>query len=181
MMFADLRSAAAERNLMFDPVLHEMLEIMPAELRASGNLGPRIVSRLCRSAGRVANANSLLPMCWPARLHQWSKTCKPMVGAVRRRLLGNPHTTTGSWPNRAVLYQTHTAWRRYLEHLLLETEWLDPAVFDRDAVKRHWRAFLDGQTAFAQDIERLAALALVFQLARVGAARFVEQAMPAVE
>jgi hypothetical protein len=173
-MFLDLRSTAAERNILFDPDVHELLERLPARMRSDMNLGARLIYRLQPLAGWVPNANSLLPMCWPSAAHKMSRRIKPVFGRLRRALLGDTYRTTGSWPKRSALYLGDAAWRCRFEDTLKNGDWFDPELFDRDAIRGCWQAFVGGDHRRAGDVEKLAQLGLMQNLAQSGAAVFLE-------
>jgi hypothetical protein len=173
-MFLDLRAAAAERNIMFDPGVHELLERLPARMRNNMNLGARLIHRLQPLAGWVPNANSLLPMCWPSAAHKMSRRIKPVFGRLRRALLGDTYRTTGSWPKRSALYLGDAAWRCRFEDTLKNGDGFDEELFDRDAILRCWQAFVGGDHRRAGDVEKLAQLGLMRNLVQSGAAAFLE-------
>ena len=78
-MFLDLRGAAPERNIMFDPGVHELLELLPSRVRNGANLGAKIIGRLTPRAAWVVNSNTLLPLTFPPVAHRASKRCKPIL------------------------------------------------------------------------------------------------------
>ncbi|MCS7017289.1 MAG: hypothetical protein NZM42_14380, partial [Gemmatales bacterium] len=160
-MFLDLRSAARERNLMFDKDVHALLEVLPSPLRNNTNLGARVIKRLCPSAGRVLNSNSLLPACWPPIAHQLSKTCKPVLGRMRRLIYGNTHHTTGAWPNKSALYTTDRMWRLYIKEALLSDQLVASKLFDQDEVRKCFKALEAGHDRVAADVEKLIQLSSV--------------------
>lgn len=167
-MFTDLRAAAADRNIMLDPDVQELLELLPATMRTSHNLGARLIHRLQPLAAWMPNSNSLLPMCWPPAAHKMSRRVKPVLGKVRRALLGDSHRTTGSWPKHSVLYVTEPAWRKRFEGVLENGDLFDPALFDRDAVRGCWRNFAAGDHTLGADVEKLLQIGLTQQLMRSG-------------
>ena len=154
-MFLDVRSVAAERNLMFDKDVHALLETLPSHLRDGANLGALLVKRLAPRASKVVNSNSLLPICWPLAAHKLSKKCKPIMGKARRFILGDSYRTTGAWPEKAVLYVTDPIWRNYFDKELAGDELFRDDLFDRDRVHGCWRALVNGEREFAGDIEKL--------------------------
>ena len=160
-MFQDLRSAASERNLMFDPDVHSLLEVLPSRIRNGANFGAQLVRRLDRPASRVPNSNSMLPLCWPPQAHRLSRKCKPILGKVRRLIMGRNHRTTGAWPEKAELYANDTLWSEYIEKVIngdrtFAGEWLD-----RKRIAECWSSFKRGDREVAEDIERLIQLALL--------------------
>jgi hypothetical protein len=159
-MFQDLRSVAAERNLMFDPDVHSLLERLPARLRNGANLGARLIRKLDAPASRVANSNSLLPMCWPPMAHKFSKKCKPVLGRMRRLLLGRTHRTTGAWPEKSALYGTDPEWREFIGEVIEgEKSWGE--MLDRDRVRECWQAVLNGSRELAPDLEKVIQLGML--------------------
>lgn len=154
-MFLDLRGVTRERNLMLDKDVLDLLEIAPSALRNGANFGALVIRQLDPAASRVPNSNSLLPMCWPSSAHTLSKNCKPLLGTIRRLILGRSHRTTGAWPEKSVLYATDPVWRNYFDTILSNTELFPAALFDRDQVRQSWRAFLNGDRRLASDIEKL--------------------------
>ena len=160
-MFLDLRSAASECNLMFDNEMHDVLQVLPSRIRQEANFGVRLISKLNRLAGWVPNSNSLLPACFPPAAHRLAKQCKPLFGRARRLILGSSHRTTGSWPKTAVLYAQDAEWRRTFDSLLCESNDLFDEFFDREAVRRCWADFLNGDVRRAGDVEQLVDLALL--------------------
>ncbi len=173
-MFLDVRATARERNIMFDQGVHCLLETMPAEVRTA-NLGARVIRCLAPPAARVPNSNTLLPLCWPSRLHSLSRKIKPYLGKLRRRLIGDTHYTTGSWPKLPVLYLTQDAFRHHFQRTLNSGILFDCNMFDPDAVRRSWSAFLDGDLQRAPDVEKLAQLGQTKELLDLGAERYLNQ------
>lgn len=163
-MFHDLRRAAAERNLMFDKDVHDLLETFPSRVRNGANFGARLISRLDPRAGRALNSNSLLPMSWPPVMHKLSKKCKPVLGKVRRFAFGSTHRTTGAWPEKAALYVSDPLWRDYIEKTLEGDALFVDGFFDRDRVRQCWSALVNGDREVAGDIEKLLQLGLLSEL-----------------
>jgi hypothetical protein len=178
-MFFDVRSAAAERNIMFDPDVQELLETMPARAREERNLGAQLVKRFCAPAGRVINSNSLLPICWPLSAHKFSKKCKPLLGRARRMVLGRSHKTTGAWPDKASLYVSDPQWRDYVENVINDGDLFPSEIFDHAQVQLAWRDLKDGKRERAGDIEKVLQLGLLGRLKRTGASKFPKEALAA--
>jgi len=155
LMFLDLRSAAAERNIMFDRDVHELLEVLPSSVRDGANLGARLIKRMNRRAAWVPYANSLLPLCWPSTAHRLTKACKPTLGKLRRFLAGDSYRTTGSWHKKSVLYTADPEWRRCCEEILCDQRLFSQELFNASAVASCWRAFLAGDSWRAADVEKL--------------------------
>ena len=160
-MFTDLRSEVCERNIMFDSGVHELLEKLPSRFRNEMNLGARLIHRLCPSAAWVMNSNSLLPMILPPVTHKMARRIKPVLGKLRRSLFGNTYHTTGSWPMHSILYATNPEWRRSFDDVLNQTDLFDPELFDRDAIRQCWQAFLQGESSRTGDVERLVQLGIL--------------------
>lgn len=175
-VFLDLRSAAPDRNLMFDPDVQSLLEVLPAGMRDSANLGARLIAQLWPRAAWVPNSNSLLPMCFPPAAHKFTKVCKPLLGKARRWWMRDPYTTTGSWPRRHVLYLGDPAWRGFIEKVIAEAESLDPAVFDHDAIRRAWQDLVNGNPRRATDVEKVVLLSETTRMLQTGVARYAAQA-----
>jgi len=171
-MFLNLRSVAAERNLMFDRDVHQLLENLPSDMRDGNNLGARVINHLQPKAAWVINSNSLLPMIWPQDVHKMSKRIKPILGSMRRFLIGNTYRTTGSWPEHSKLYASDPQWRQYFERIFAEEDLFDPQIFDIDAIRGCWKSLTTGNASRANDIEKLVQLALSTKLLRNGALSF---------
>jgi len=154
-MFLDLRGAAPERNLMLDKDVLDLLEIAPASLRNGANFGALLIRRLDPAASRVPNSNSLLPLCWPPAAHAFSKKCKPLLGGMRRLILGDSYRTTGAWPNKSALYATDPFWRNFFNEVLSNDDLFPEDLFDRSQVRQSWRALLSGDRDLATDVEKL--------------------------
>jgi hypothetical protein len=154
-MFLDVRGAGAERNLMFDPDAHRLLEQLPANIRDGRNLGAKLVRSFNPRAGRVVNSNSMLPICWPPVAHRLSKKAKPYFGKIRRLIQGRNHLTAGAWPEKAALYGTDVQWRERFEHVLTDESSFDGGSFDRERIGASWREFLGGDRTLAKDLEKL--------------------------
>jgi hypothetical protein len=163
-MFGDLRSAAAERNIMFDPAVHDVLERLPSGIRSRHNFGAQVIRRLQPRAAWVPNSNSLLPIWWPTRAHKMSRRIKPVLGRIRRALVGQSHRTTGSWPEHAALYLSHPRWRQLFREVLSNQDLFEDRIFDQDAVTRCWTAFLDGDHRRSADVEKLLQIGLTRRL-----------------
>ena len=125
------------------------------------NFGARLIRKLDPAASRALNSNSFLPLCWPPKAHQFSKKCKPVLGKVRRFVLGNTHRTTGAWPEKAALYGGDSVWRNYVENVLGSDQSFVETLFDRDRVNECWHALRDGDREVAPDIEKLLQLGLL--------------------
>jgi hypothetical protein len=169
-MFLDLRGAAAERNLMLDKDVLDLLEIAPGSLRNSANFGALLIRRLNPPASRVPNSNSLLPLCWPPVTHSLSKKCKPLLGKLRRLMLGDSHLTTGAWPEKSALYARDPVWRDYFDKILSNGEMFPEEFFDPDQVRQSWRELLNGNRDNASDIEKLVQLGVMTGYTRSGLA-----------
>lgn len=167
-MFTDLRGEVSERNIMFDAGVHELLEKLPSRFRNEMNLGARLIHRLCPSAGWVRNSNSLLPMVFPPAAHKMARRIKPVLGKLRRSLFGNTYHTTGSWPMHSILYATNPEWRRSFDDILNQTDLFDPELFDRDAIRQCWQAFLQGASSRTGDVEKLVQLGILSQMLDTG-------------
>ena len=168
-MFLDLRSAAAECNLMFDRDVYELLEVLPSGARNESNLGAMLIRRMSRRAAWVPNSNTLLPLCWPPVAHRLTKACRPLLGKARRFLGGDSHRTTDSWPKRSVLYAAHASWRSLFDDVLGKPQWFSRELFDPDAIVACWRAFLGGDFSRTSDLERLLQLGLLSRTRAAGA------------
>lgn len=161
----DVRSAGMERNLMFESVTHSLLEIMPVEMRDGRNLGARVIKRLCAAAAAVPNANTLLPIVVPRCLGHLVAVTRPWLGKLRRCVFENSYRTTDSWPLLPLLYRDDVVWRGTCEkYLIEEIERFDADIFDRDAIRRCWREFVQHSGAKAQDVERLLEVAILIAL-----------------
>jgi hypothetical protein len=163
-MFLDLRGAASECNLMFDNEVHDVLQVLPSWVRQEANFGVRLISRLNGLAAWVPNSNSLLPARFPPAAHSLAKKCKPLLGRGRRLILGSSHRTTGSWPKAAVLYAHDAEWRETFDGLLTGSNDLFDEYFDREAIRRCWTDFLEGDVRRASDVEQLVDLALLSRM-----------------
>ncbi|MHC1766894.1 MAG: hypothetical protein AB9869_21765 [Verrucomicrobiia bacterium] len=175
-MFLNLRSAGADRNLMFDRDVQGLLEVLPAAMRNSANLGARLIAKLWPRAAWVPNSNSLLPMCFPPAAHQFTKTCKPLLGKVRRWWMGNPYTTTASWPQHHVLYLNDPKWRRFIEGVIDEAESLDQAVFDPGAIRQAWQELGQGKQERALDIQKVVLFTHTVRMLKTGVSRYLAEA-----
>ncbi|MEI8139848.1 MAG: hypothetical protein WCI03_08275 [bacterium] len=163
-MFLDLRSVGSECNLMFDREVHELLEVLPARIRNKGDFGARLISRLNWRVGWVPNSNSLIPLCFPAGAHRLAKQFKPVLGRLRRQMMGDSHRTTGSWPKKALLYSLDSGWRDTFADLVNEPDALLDQYFDREAIRRCWRDFMRGDVKRAPDLEKLVNLTILTRL-----------------
>jgi hypothetical protein len=174
-MFLDVRSGSSERNLMFDRDLHELLEILPSDVRDGRNLGALLVRRLAPRAAKVVNSNTLLPLCWPAAAHRFTKKCKPFFGRARRLVLGDSHRTTGSWTEKAALYAIDPGWRKCFDTLFGMDDLFPEDLFDRTRVRQCWSALVNGDRGVAGDVEKLAQLGILNWMRRRGSASVLQQ------
>ena len=158
-MFNDVRGAGPERNLMFDKDLHQLLEIMPAKIRAQSNLGSRIVNKIRPKAAWIPNANTLLPLPFPQAAHALSKAMRPKLGKLRRLLFSDTYRTTASWPHLPMLYAGHPAWKKHIEERVFDKRLLQGELFDHKAIEKCWCDFCSGDLSRHADIERLLGLA----------------------
>jgi len=149
---------------MFDQDVHSLLEILPSHIRNGANFGARLIRKLDPAASRVLNSNSLLPLCWPPAAHRLSKKCKPVLGKVRRFVMGNTHRTTGAWPEKTALYGTDRLWRDYVEQAIESDHLFGETLFDRDRVRQCWRALAEGAREGAPDLEKLLQLGALASL-----------------
>ncbi len=160
-MFLDLRSVAADRNMMFDADVHELLEKMPSSIRSGRNLGAAVIRRLSSEAGWVVNSNSLVPMFWHPWFHKTAKKVKPYIGKLRRAVKGSSHRTTGSWQEHAHLFQSDREWRQTAEVQAKKIDNFDAEIFDRDQINSVWRLFLSGDLERAADFEKVLQLSFI--------------------
>jgi hypothetical protein len=167
-MFLDLRATAAERNIMFDPDVYELLQWLPSSLRHSKNFGARLIHRLQPLAAWMPNSNTLLPLCLPPAAHRLSGRVRPLLGKLRRKLISDSHRTTTSWQKHAVLYVTDPTWRKSFESVLADGDLFDCGLFDMDAIRHCWQAFVDGEPRRAADVEKLVQLGLTKRLLQSG-------------
>ncbi|MBI4937977.1 MAG: hypothetical protein HY846_07135 [Nitrosomonadales bacterium] len=167
-MFLDVRSEASERNIMLDSDVHELFEKLPSRFRNEMNLGALLIQKLHPSAAWVMNSNSLLPMVFPPSAHKLARRIKPVLGKLRRSLFSNTYRTTGSWPMHSMLYSTNPEWRRSFEDTLGQADLFDPELFDRDAIRRCWQAFLLGEGDRAGDVEKLVQLGILSRMLDAG-------------
>lgn len=174
-MFLDLRSESSDRNLMFDRDVHELLERLPSKMRNENNLGAHVIQRLQTRAAWVMNSNSLLPMIWPMRIHKISKRMKPILGNVRRFLIGSSYRTTGSWPHHRILYVSDPQWRQYFERILGNTDLFDEKIFEIGTIRRYWEDFSNGNLSRCSDIEKLVQIGLLSRLLREGATNLAQE------
>jgi hypothetical protein len=172
-MFLDLRATAAERNIMFDPDVYELLQWLPSSLRHSNNFGARLIHRLQPLAAWMPNSNTLLPLCLPPEAHRLSGRVTPHLAKLRRKLIGDSHRTTSSWPKHAFLYVTDPAWRKSFENVLADGDLFDDGLFDRDAIRCCWQAFVDGEHRRVADVQKLLQLGLTKKLLQAGWPGFV--------
>lgn len=174
-MFLDLRRVAAERNLMFDRDVHLLLERLPSKMRDGNNLGAKVINQLCPSAAWVMNSNSLMPMTFPPAVHKLSKGIKPVLGKIRRNIIGKSHRTTGSWPESAVLYASDPTWRGCFDKNIVDEDLFDAKIFDLSAVRQRWADFASGRKNNSSDIEKLLQLGLSNRLLANGATDFIHE------
>jgi hypothetical protein len=167
-MFLDLRATAAERNIMFDPDVYELLQWLPSSVRHSNNFGARLIHRLQPLAAWMPNSNTLLPLCLPPEVHRLSGRVRPLLGKLRRKLISDSHRTTTSWQKSAVLYVTDPVWRQSFANVLADGDLFDDELFDRDAIRCCWQAFVDGEHRRAADVEKLVQLGLTRRLLQSG-------------
>lgn len=165
-MFNDVRSVGPERNLMFDKGLHQLLEIMPAEIRSQYNFGARLVRKLCPAAANLPNSNTLLPLLFPKLANTFSKKAKPVLGKLRRRLFSDTYRTTASWQHLPLLYCRHAVWKKAIEARLFEDNLLPLHIFSRQAIELCWHRFCNGEYSLHNDIERLFGFAVLSNLLR---------------
>lgn len=176
-MFFDLRSVAPERNLMLDPDVHSLLEVLPSKYRNGANLGALLIRKFNRAAGAVPNSNTLLPMHWPSIAHRASKQCKPVLGKIRRAIFGDSHRTTGSWPKKVALYTQDPQWQKYFQSHLSE-EALQSDLFDVNQVAGYWDSLKAGDQGVAETVERLVQISLLVRMQHSPVTRKLE-AVPA--
>lgn len=160
-MFLDVRSAGPERSMMFDKDVHNLLEILPGKLRDMDNLGASVIKKLWPKAAYVVNSNSLVPVIWPNRMHNFAKAIKPYLGRLRHHMLGSSYKTTGSFPEKSFLYLYDNEWHRFMEGLFSNPTLFDNDVFDPDAIMECWALFREGNLSLANDLEKLAEIALL--------------------
>jgi Asparagine synthase len=170
-MLLDLRTVAAERNLMFDPEVHELLLSLPSRMRVNG-LGARMIHRLRPAAAWVPNSNTLLPLQMPQTAHRLSASVKPVLGRLRRLLTGDTHLTTGSWPKRSVLYVNDPAWREVFDGVFADLDLFGSHLFDLEVVARCWQDFIAGDQGRHSDIQKLVQLGLTMKLVDLGCNSF---------
>jgi hypothetical protein len=160
---------------MFDRDVHELLERLPSKMRNENNLGAHVIQRLQTRAAWVMNSNSLLPMIWPMRIHKISKRMKPILGNVRRFLIGSSYRTTGSWPHHRILYVSDPQWRQYFERILGNTDLFDEKIFEIGTIRRYWEDFSNGNLSRCSDIEKLVQIGLLSRLLREGATNLAQE------
>lgn len=154
-MFNDVRISGAERNIMFDREMHQLLEILPSSVRQDKNLGSKVISKLSPISSLVPNANSLLPLSMPDALHKLSKKIRPKLGKIKRSLVSNTYHTTASWPHLPKLYLDDSNWKKRIQQQLLDKRLLPGEIFNRSSIEKHLKDFYEGDISLHTDIERL--------------------------
>jgi hypothetical protein len=160
-MFLDVRSAGAERSLMFDKDVQELLETLPSSKRNCSNLGAKIIGKLWPKAAKTVNANSLLPLSWPNNLHSLSKFIRPGFGKMRRFFFDNSYKTTGSFPLRSLLYSRDPEWHNLFESIIINDSLFNEEVFDLRAIKHCWTSFCEGNYTLTNDLEKVIQIGLI--------------------
>lgn len=179
LMFLDLRSVGPERNLMFDADVHELLELLPSDMRDSANFGARLIARLAPKAAWVPNSNTLLPLCFPPVAHAFSRKARPWIGRLRRWWLDDPLTNPGSWPSFEALYVQDSVWRQYIDKTIRHAELLGEDLFDRGAIIQAWEELLQGHTNRVVDVENVITLAEVTRMLKEGVGAFLQSPVQA--
>jgi hypothetical protein len=157
----DVRAIGAERSLMSDPGVQELLETMPAAIRDNACFGARLVKTLWPPAARVVNANTLLPLATPYAAQEFARRVRPILGKFRRMLFEDSHKSTESWPHLPMLFSQDAKWRSCIEGVLLNNELFPHDVFDRKAIEQAWESFLGGEMGRHADIEKLLQLGIL--------------------
>ncbi|MBN1974570.1 MAG: hypothetical protein JW787_13100 [Sedimentisphaerales bacterium] len=168
-MFLDLRSSAPERSLMFDKDVHELIEILPSDIRDQANFGTKLVRKFLPAAAKIVNSNSLLPAYYPPKLHAIAnKHARPIFGKIKRLFLGNSYKTTASFPMKSLLYLKDPEWNTFIKQTLHNSSLYDENIFDHGAISKCWERFNQGDIAMANDIEKLLQIGLIKQIKNKG-------------
>jgi hypothetical protein len=83
-------------------------------------------------------------------------------------MFGDKYRTTGSWPKHSILYATDPEWRGRFDSILAQVDRFDAEVFDRDAIRQCWSAFLAGDSDRTSDVERLVQLGMLSRILQSG-------------
>jgi hypothetical protein len=71
------------------------------------------------------------------------------------------------------LYVTDPTWRKSFENVLADGDLFDYELFDRDAIRHCWQAFVDGEHRRVADVQKLLQLGLTTRLLQSGWPDFV--------
>jgi hypothetical protein len=164
-MLLDVRSKGPERNIMFEPDVHELLEILPAQYRDDSNFGARLVEKLWPPAYSVVNSNTMLPLSTPWKIQQYSKRARACAGKIVRRF-SRTSKSLGSWAYLPHLYLTDPDWFSFMNPIFTDASGFPEDIFNRENIRECWRSFCSGEIGLHADIEKLLQIYLMNNFVR---------------
>ncbi|TKB24993.1 hypothetical protein FCL47_15190 [Desulfopila sp. IMCC35006] len=160
-MLLDVRSAARERNLMFDLQMHELIEILPSSIRNRSNFGSDLIKKLNPGVAKLINSNTLLPLGWHPSLHRLAQQARPWVGRVSRFMKNKEHRNEGSWPSKAYLYRKAPNWRTKIESIISNQSLFPQEIFEQSKIHNILKSLDDGDVSAQYDLERIVSIGII--------------------
>lgn len=165
-MITCLWPLANERNLCFDNDLNDLSLALPSRLRGSGIIHKWILFYLNKKLLFIADANFFLPPFLPNWLKGITKKIRPVLGKIRRGLLGLSGkkvilNTSGSWLLLHEMYRKDTRYKKEIEDVIEKSAVQSNGLLDSDQVKKSWERYLQGEISLNFELEALFSFARV--------------------
>lgn len=166
LMLECVHPLAAERNLMLDNDLAELMLQLPADLRGAGVIHNWILWCLNKHLVFIPNSNFWLPPIAPKKVEKLAKKIRPLIGKARRGLLSIKHDrpvvkTEGSWHMLNEWYRKDMNYKEYIESCLFNPFALPPEIFNVTEIKTRWQEFLAGNLDGMFEIDMLLSFGLL--------------------
>jgi len=170
-MFTCIWPFASERNIFFDNEINNLSLKIPSHIRSKGIIHPWILWHLNKSLLIIPNANNFLPPFVPKSLQNFTKTLRPKIGALRRRVLskttsGPLKATSGSWALNYELYRKDKRYKDAIKTLLNDDIALPQEIFEHGEIQNVWKEFLDGSSNLLFEIDALISFSSLHNLIR---------------
>lgn len=149
LMLECIRPLAAERNLMFDNDMIDLLTRIPAGIRGAGVLHPQTLWHLNKWLAVLPDSNYWLPPMTPRPVKQLARKVRPIAGRVRRKTAritngeGPAVKTEGSWHMLGTRYRGDESHREYVESVLTDPLAFPSEIFRPEEIRSVWECFLN--------------------------------------
>jgi len=166
LMLECIQALAAERNLMFDNKLLELVLSIPADLRGGGILHRWTLWHLSKGLVLIPNSNFWLPPLFPKSWQNLAKKIRPYLGKTRRKIIsayrqGPIVKTEGSWDMLHERFRKDKKYTQFVESCLSDQEAFPAEIFNHEEIKTCWQGFMKSDSPDTFEILMLLSFGLL--------------------